>query len=157
MQRTINTIETRVNGLGLAESAVQPAGRQEGEGEILVQLPGVDDPARVKQILQTAAVLEMYEVKDGPFCDRRRSPREARRHFAAQHEADQRRWTERVEQGWFLVTRTPVVRGSDLRDATPSGQTGSVGNQVRSVPGCRQAVWALHRGEYRQPAGDRAG
>src|SRR6476661_8555689 len=33
VQRTINTIETRVNGLGLAESAVQPRGRQEGEGE----------------------------------------------------------------------------------------------------------------------------
>ena len=50
VQRTINTIETRVNGLGLAESAVQPRGRQEGEGEVLVQLPGVDDPARIKQI-----------------------------------------------------------------------------------------------------------
>ena len=37
VQRTVNTIETRVNGLGLAESAVQPRGRQEGEGEILVQ------------------------------------------------------------------------------------------------------------------------
>src|SRR3954447_6850274 len=31
VQRTINTIETRVNGLGLAESTVQPRGRQEGE------------------------------------------------------------------------------------------------------------------------------
>ena len=72
VQRTINTIETRVNSLGLAESAVQPRGRQEGEGEILVQLPGVDDPARIKQILQTAAVLELYEVKDGPFRRKRK-------------------------------------------------------------------------------------
>ena len=38
---------------------------QDGDSEIMVQLPGVDDPARVRQILQTAAVLELYEVKDG--------------------------------------------------------------------------------------------
>ena len=71
VQRAISTIETRINGLGLAESAVQPRGRQDAEGEILVQLPGVDDPARIKQILQTAAVLELYEVKGRPVCDRR--------------------------------------------------------------------------------------
>ncbi len=32
-----------------------------------MQLPGVDDPARVKQIMQAAALLELGEVKDGPF------------------------------------------------------------------------------------------
>ncbi len=126
VQRTINTIETRVNGLGLAESAVQPRGRQEGEGEILVQLPGVDDPARIKQILQTAAVLELYEVKDGPFS----TEEEAR----AKHGGILPLNTKLIKgaargdssTGWLLVTRTPVVRGSDLRDAKPiQSQTGS--------------------------------
>ena len=113
MQRTINTIETRVNGLGLAESAVQPRGRQEGEGEILVQLPGVDDPARIKQILQTAAVLELYEVKDGPFA----TEEEAR----AKHGGILPLNTKLIKgaargdssAGWLLVTRTPG--GSRLR------------------------------------------
>ncbi|HYO83369.1 MAG TPA: protein translocase subunit SecD [Bryobacteraceae bacterium] len=119
VQRAINTIETRINGLGLAESAVQPRGRQDAEGEILVQLPGMDDPARVKQILQTAAVLELYEVKDGPFP----SEQEARaKHggvlplntkLIAGAERDD------ASRGWLLVTRAPVVRGSDLRDAKP--------------------------------------
>jgi protein-export membrane protein SecD len=125
VQRTINTIETRVNGLGLAESAVVPRGRQEGEGEILVQLPGVDDPARIKQILQTAAVLELYEVKDGPFA----TEEEAR----AKHGGILPLNTKLIKgagrndsnSGWLLVTRTPVVRGSDLRDASPmQSQTG---------------------------------
>lgn len=115
--RTINTIETRVNGLGLAESAVVPRGRQEGEGEILVQLPGVDDPARIKQILQTAAVLELYEVKDGPFA----TEQEAR----AKHGGILPLNTKLIKgagrgdssTGWLLVNRAPVVRGSDLRDA----------------------------------------
>ena len=35
-----------------------------------MQLPGVDDPARVKQILKTAAMLELYEVIGGPFASR---------------------------------------------------------------------------------------
>lgn len=124
--RTINTIETRVNSLGLAESAVQPRGRTEGEGEILVQLPGVDDPARIKQILQTAAVLELYEVKDGPFS----TEEEAR----AKHGGILPLNTKLIKgaargdssTGWLLVTRTPVVRGSDLRDAKPiQSQTGA--------------------------------
>ena len=38
-----------------------------------MQLPGVDDPARVKELIGTAAVLEIDEVKDGPFPSRKRA------------------------------------------------------------------------------------
>ena len=103
VQRTINTIETRVNGLGLAESAVVPRGRQEGEGEILVQLPGVDDPARIKQILQTAAVLELYEVKDGPF--------------ATEEEA-------RAKHGGILPLNTKLIKGAGRNDSGPGDDCG---------------------------------
>ncbi len=124
--RAISTIETRINGLGLAESAVQPRGRQDAEGEILVQMPGVDDPARVKQIIQTAAVLELYEVKDGPF----QSEEEARSKHGGVLPFNTKliKGAERggASNGWLLVTRTPVVRGSDLRDARPlQSQTGT--------------------------------
>jgi len=125
VQRAINTIETRINGLGLAESAVQPRGRQDAEGEILVQLPGVDDPARIKQILQTAAVLELYEVKDGPFP----TEEEARAKHGGVLPLNTKlmKSSPRADQagGWLLVTRSPVVRGTDLRDARPlQTQTG---------------------------------
>ena len=40
--------------------------------EILVQLPGVDDPARVKQIMQTAALLEIYRSERRPVHQRRK-------------------------------------------------------------------------------------
>jgi preprotein translocase subunit SecD len=65
--RSMRTIEQRINGLGLAEATVQQRGNGETNPEILVQMPGVDDPARVKAILQAAAMLEIVEVKDGPF------------------------------------------------------------------------------------------
>ena len=67
VERSIQTISNRINNLGLTEPVVQQHGRADAEFEILVQLPGVDDPARVKEIIGTAAVLGIYEVKDGPF------------------------------------------------------------------------------------------
>ncbi len=45
-----NTIDKKINALGLSEATVQQR-REDADSELLVQLPGVDDPARVKQIL----------------------------------------------------------------------------------------------------------
>jgi preprotein translocase subunit SecD len=118
--RSIQTIENRINGLGLTEPTIQQRGRAEADYEILVQLPGVDDPARVKQIMQAAALLELSEVKDGPF----RSQDEA----LSKHGGVLPLNTKLVkevprpgEQGevWYLVSRTPVITGRDLRSAKP--------------------------------------
>ena len=42
--QTIATIERKINGLGLAETTVVPTGRSSAEAELLVEMPGVDDP-----------------------------------------------------------------------------------------------------------------
>jgi preprotein translocase subunit SecD len=120
-----NTIEKKINGLGLTESSVQERGNPEQDAQLLVQMPGVDDPARVKEILKTAALLELFEVKDGPFS----SAEEAR----AKHGGVMPLNTQLLrglprggqEQGWYLVSRTPVITGRDLRDARP--QQGEMG------------------------------
>lgn len=122
VERTMQTIENRINQLGLSEPTIQGRGRAEAGGEILVQLPGVDDPARVKQIIQTAAMLEIAEVKDGPF-----QSQDAAR---AKHGGVLPLGTkllpmgsrsERGETGesWYLVNRVPVITGRDLRNARP--------------------------------------
>src|SRR5436305_6312729 len=61
--------DRKINALGLSVATVQQR-REDADSELLVQMPGVDDPGRVKQILQTAAVLELYEVKGGPYGSR---------------------------------------------------------------------------------------
>ncbi|HSB15597.1 MAG TPA: protein translocase subunit SecD [Bryobacteraceae bacterium] len=119
VERSIRTIEQRINGLGLTEPVIQQHGRTDAEFEILVQLPGVDDPARVKQIMQTAAMLEISEVKDGPFA----SPEQA----MAKHGGVLPLNTKLVKMApgksegdsWYLLTRTPVITGRDLRTARP--------------------------------------
>src|ERR1700733_595698 len=64
---SINTMKKKVDGLGLSETSVQKRGRSSGDAEIMIQLPGVDDPGHIKQMLQTQAKLELYEVLGGPY------------------------------------------------------------------------------------------
>ena len=120
VQRSIQTIGNRINALGLTEPVVQQEGRADSDYRILVQLPGVDDPARVKDIIGTAAVLEIVEVKDGPFPSQEQA--------LAQHGGVLPLNTKLVKApsrggegvSWYLVSRTPVVTGRDLRNARAS-------------------------------------
>ncbi len=114
----INTIEKRINGLGLAESTVRQRGRSDGESEVLVEMPGVDDPARIKQILQTAAMLEITSVQGGPFS----TPEQAmsQNNGVLPLNTKLAKSVARGEgdvEGWYIVSRTPVVTGRDLRNA----------------------------------------
>src|SRR5260221_497218 len=62
VEQSIEAIRTRVDSLGVSEPVIQQNGL--GENQILVQLPGVDDPGRVKEILQSTARLELREALD---------------------------------------------------------------------------------------------
>src|SRR6266478_2712257 len=62
--QAIETIRTRIDALGVNEPVIQEHGL--GQYQILVQLPGVDDPARVKEIMQSTAMLEIKQSIDGP-------------------------------------------------------------------------------------------
>lgn len=117
---SIRTIESRIDGLGLAESSVQQRGAAETEPEILVQMPGVDDPARVKQILQTAALLELYEVEEGPFASRDQMLNQFNGILPPGTKALRGTGSQ---ESWFLLKRAPVITGRDLRDSRPSQDT----------------------------------
>jgi preprotein translocase subunit SecD len=60
LQQNITTLRNRVNELGVAEPVIQ----QEGEDRIVVQLPGVQDTARAKEILGATATLEFRLVDE---------------------------------------------------------------------------------------------
>lgn len=122
LARSRTTIESRINGLGLAESSVQERGGANADGEILVSLPGLDDPARVKSILQTAAMLELYEVKDGPFPRQQDALAKTGGVLPLNTKLlrSQPRAGDQSNEGWYIVTRTPVITGRDLRDAKPA-------------------------------------
>jgi preprotein translocase subunit SecD len=57
--QAVETIRNRVDALGVTEPVIVP----EGEDRIVIQLPGVDDPARVKDIIKTTAQLQFRIVE----------------------------------------------------------------------------------------------
>src|SRR5208282_2471133 len=62
VQQAIETIRNRIDQLGVSEPVIQEHGL--GDYQILVQLPGVDDPARVKEVMQSTAMLEIRQAVD---------------------------------------------------------------------------------------------
>jgi preprotein translocase subunit SecD len=67
LQQTIDVIRTRVDSLGVSEPVIQEY--NVGSSQILVELPGIDDPSRVKDVIQQTARLEIHEVSGGPYTD----------------------------------------------------------------------------------------
>ena len=62
LKQNITTLHNRINELGVAEPVIQ----QQGLDRIVVQLPGVQDTAKAKDILGRTATLEMRLVDDSP-------------------------------------------------------------------------------------------
>ena len=60
LKQNIGTLNNRVNGLGVSEPVIQ----QQGADRIVVQLPGVQDPARAREILGRTATLEVRMVDE---------------------------------------------------------------------------------------------
>ena len=135
LQQSMATIENRINGLGLTEPVIQQHGRAEAEHEILVQLPGVSDPARVMNLLQMSAQLEIKLVVGGPFP----SPEAARsqNNGILPANTELAHYAERGRNEWYLLQRNPVVTGRDLRAAT-------AGRDAQN-PGAWQVAFSLSR------------
>lgn len=64
-QQALNIIESRINALGITEPTLQTHGAQSSH-QILLQMPGVQDPERVKNILQGESRLELVHVIGPP-------------------------------------------------------------------------------------------
>ena len=62
VKQNITTLHNRVNELGVAEPVIQ----QSGLDRIVVQLPGVQDTAKAKDIIGRTATLEVRMVEDDP-------------------------------------------------------------------------------------------
>jgi len=122
--QAIRTIENRVNELGVAEPIVARQGGSSND-QIIVQLPGVTDVSRAKEIIRSTALLELKLVEQGPA-----STREAllQPHNGAEPAGmevvsgvpDSVAPGERPSTMYYLVQKTPVVTGRDLRNARPT-------------------------------------
>jgi preprotein translocase subunit SecD len=134
--QALNIIESRINALGIAEPTLQTHGAQSSH-QILLQMPGVQDPERVKDILKGESRLELVHVVSPP------NPSPATT-YATEAEAisslnsggtvpPNRKvlpYSERIEKSdttnpnqarekrWVVVETPAIIDGSELRNAT---------------------------------------
>ncbi len=112
IQQNTVTLRNRVNELGVAEPLVQ----RQGLDRIVVQLPGVQDPAQAERILGATATLEFRLVCDGE------NALEAERRGRAPIGCEL--YSDRVGNPVLLKRRT-IVSGDQLVDATSGFSQGS--------------------------------
>ncbi len=105
VDQSIQIIERRVNELGLVEPTIQ----REGIDRILVQVPGLQDPSRLKEILGKTAKLDFRMV------DQSMSAEQA----AASHVPQDSEILDGEKGQKFLVEKRVLVSGADLIDAQP--------------------------------------
>ncbi|HUJ95117.1 MAG TPA: protein translocase subunit SecD [Terriglobales bacterium] len=123
--QAIETIRNRVDKLGVSEPIIQEHGL--GQYQILVQLPGIDDPARVKEVIQSTAMLEIRQAlnKGEPYPDEQTAlaanggvlpPNTMLLHGRSIGSGG-------TEDVVYLISRISAVAGNDLREARVSRNT----------------------------------
>jgi preprotein translocase subunit SecD len=119
--QALQTIERRINELGVTEPMVAKQG-SEGD-QLMVQLPGVTDVQRAKDIIHSTALLELKLVETGPAPTRDALLQPYKGVVPPNLEVlpgVEARPGERAETVYWLVRKVPVVTGRDLRNAKPT-------------------------------------
>jgi preprotein translocase subunit SecD len=110
IKQNITTLHNRINELGVAEPVIQ----QQGVDRIVVQLPGVQDTAKAKDILGRTATLEIRMVDD----EGSSNPTTMAMAEKGQPPAGTEYYLERGGRG-LLVKKQVVLTGERLTDAQP--------------------------------------
>jgi len=120
LQQNITTLRNRVNELGVAEPIIQ----QQGSDRVVVQLPGVQDTAKAKDILGRTATLEVRMVDE----ENSSNPAALEAAVRGQVPFNSELFFERSARGNvpLLIRKQVVLTGERINDAQPGfdGQTG---------------------------------
>ena len=134
MTQSLETIERRIDALGLTEPTIQLRGGQNAN-EILVQLPGEGDPARAIDVIRRGGQLELRLVEDP-------APYASQTEALAKHggvlpigteivrgktESNSRTATPPSGDSWYVLSRNIVVTGRDLRTAVENRNANNPG------------------------------
>lgn len=117
--QSMNTISNRIDQLGVVQPEIAEYGQ--GDYELVVELPGITDTARVEDVIKKTAFLELKLVTDGPYPSREAAlaahggilPPDSQL-LPGKPEAAQ----TAGETPWYIVNRIAAVTGRDLTGAT---------------------------------------
>lgn len=124
----VETIDNRINALGVTEPYIAP----ESGYRIVIQLPGVDDPARVKDIIKTTAQLQFRLVEGQPGPDPATAlnsvPADLRNDVDVLPKTRENELGQAAGTEYLAVRKTVPVTGRDLK--TSRVQKGRLGEPV---------------------------
>ncbi|MDR3764035.1 MAG: protein translocase subunit SecD [Acidobacteriota bacterium] len=122
VEQAIETIRNRIDQLGVSEPQI--AEHSLGAYQILVQLPGVDDPARVKEVMQSTAMLEIRQALDnGRLYSSEQEALAAHNGILPSDAIVMKGVNAHRSSGdaggdvYYLISRVAAVSGRDLRSA----------------------------------------
>lgn len=133
-EQTLKIIDSRINAFGVKEPTLQRQGRSDS-GQILLQMPGLENPQRIKDLIQGESRLELMKIVSppNPTPVQTYPTKEAALATIGGKESDTRKvllYTDRDEAAalpntppdqqpkQYVVVESPaVVDGSELRDA----------------------------------------
>ena len=132
VEQNITTLRNRVNELGVAEPIIQ----QQGMDRVVVQLPGVQDTAKAKDILGRTATLEvrMVEAHAGDASAKNYDPQKIEQATSGQVPFGTELFYVQRDGGKeaLLLSKQVVITGDRLTDASP-GFDGQDGRPIVSV------------------------
>jgi preprotein translocase subunit SecD len=105
VEQAINVMRNRIDEFGVVEPTLQV----QGDDEIVVQLPGIQDPQRAKDLIGRTAVLEFKFAASGPQAGTLESPGPGTQVLPGSAEGNR--------QGKYLVERRAIMTGDVLTDA----------------------------------------
>ena len=123
VSQAVETIRNRVDEFGVSEPLIA----REGSDRILVQLPGMDDPKRVKDLIKNTAFLELTLVEAGPSTEAALLANYPGGKIPEQFKlVEGKAVSGSRERSFYVLNRQAVITGRDLKNARPTqGQFGS--------------------------------
>ena len=142
VEQALKIIDSRINAFGVKEPTLQRHGAQTA-GQILLQMPGVDDPERIKALIGAESNLQLVKVVSPPnpspvqtyptkeaaiqsmggsVPSNRQVWPYAERETATQPPGQK---DPNAPKKWVVIEYPPVISGSELRDANAVSRTGN--------------------------------
>ncbi len=141
VEQALKIIDSRINAFGVKEPTLQRHGAQSA-GQILLQMPGVDDPERIKNLIGAESNLQLVKVVSPPnpspvqtYPTREAALQSLGGNVSANRQVvpyaerettpTTRNQNEPPPKKWVVIEYPPVISGSELRDANAVSRTGN--------------------------------
>jgi len=125
LSQVVSIIERRVNALGVAEATVQ----KQGADRVLVQLPGVQDPARAISVIGRLAQLEFLYVPSKRFKVISEGRGQVR--FEDVRTGQEVEWPEVYEKSQLIITGADLLPKSQVVNDNETGQPTAVSFELK--------------------------